>query len=192
MIGIYKITNLINEKIYIGQSIDIKRRFATYKRDHNKVSSQAILRAIKKYGIDNFTFEPIIECEQSFLNYYEEKVIALYNSLSPNGYNLTTGGDSNQVSLETKMKMSNARKGKPIHTDESKKKMSESKLGALNPCYGKEQSISQRESKSKSFYIFGKYYIGTREAAKDLGMSRNTIRRKLNDNTNKDFVYDKQ
>lgn len=59
MIGIYKITNNINNKIYIGQSVHIKRRWA----EHCKPSSDSLIsKAIKKYGKDNFTFEIIEKC----------------------------------------------------------------------------------------------------------------------------------
>jgi len=54
MIGIYKITNKINGKVYIGQSIDIERRF----RDHKNCTAKNLLSAaIKEYGLENFDFE---------------------------------------------------------------------------------------------------------------------------------------
>ena len=62
MTGIYKITNLINNKIYIGQSVDIKKRWATHKRQafiKGKEYDKYLYRAIRKYGIDNFSFEII-------------------------------------------------------------------------------------------------------------------------------------
>ena len=91
--GIYKITNLINNKIYIGQSINIEKRWACEKcgncNDH-------LTRAFKKYGIDNFNFEIIEECQQSELNEKESYYIMLFKSFDEkNGYNMTLGGDAN-------------------------------------------------------------------------------------------------
>ena len=76
MIGIYKITSPTN-KIYIGQSIDIKRRFYTYKRISKQVStSPKLYRSFLKYGVDNHKFEVVCECGINELNekerYYQE------------------------------------------------------------------------------------------------------------------------
>ena len=67
MMGIYKITNKINGKIYIGQSNDIERRF---KEHMTKGERSRILldHAIKKYGPDNFSYEVIEECTEEELN----------------------------------------------------------------------------------------------------------------------------
>lgn len=185
MIGIYKITNNINGKCYIGQSIDIKRRFATYRREYKISSNQAILRAMKKYGISNFTFEILLECEQEWLNYYEINIIKSLNTLSPSGYNLTTGGNYCTVSEETKKKMVKSR-GKWTHTKDAKKKMSLAKLGKPSG----PQSIESRCKRAKPFFIDGVYYIGTREAAKELKMSRNTIKYRLRDDNYKNYYYE--
>ena len=90
MIGIYKITNLKNNKIYIGQSKDIQRRWNEHKYDERHNSP--IHNAIKKYGIDNFQFEVIEECSLQELNEREKYWIEYYDSYN-NGYNLTLGGD---------------------------------------------------------------------------------------------------
>lgn len=66
MIGIYKITNKINGKIYIGQSINIERRWKEHIFDNRKNS--LIHLAIIKYGKENFSFEVIEECNQKELN----------------------------------------------------------------------------------------------------------------------------
>lgn len=89
--GIYKITNLINNKIYIGQSKQIEVRWQQHKTSNKHY---AIYNAFKKYGIDNFKFEIIEECPEDILNEREKYWIKFYNSLSPNGYNMTLGGDS--------------------------------------------------------------------------------------------------
>lgn len=96
MVGIYKITNKINGKIYIGQSIDIHKRIkehfwkAMNKKDVSYNS--AIHKAIRKYGIDNFDWEIIEECSVDTIDDKEVQYIQQFNSLVPNGYNILTGG----------------------------------------------------------------------------------------------------
>lgn len=85
-IGIYKIENLINHKIYIGQSVHIEKRFLEHCK---KSSSSLISTAISKYGKDNFSFTIIEECTIEELNDKEEYYIKKYNSITPYGYNIT-------------------------------------------------------------------------------------------------------
>lgn len=125
MIGIYKITNKINGKVYIGQSIDIDTRW----RQHcNAKDNFAIHNAIKKYGKENFKFEVLLECPVDMLNVWERDMIALYDCISPNGYNLTEGGEGYKCSDETRLKMSNAQKGKN-RSEETKIKISNTQKG---------------------------------------------------------------
>ena len=85
MIGIYKIQNKINGKIYIGQSIHIERRF----QEHCFPSSNSLIsRAIHKYGKENFDFTVIEECKIEELDKKEQFWIKKYNSLIPYGYNI--------------------------------------------------------------------------------------------------------
>lgn len=85
MIGIYKITNKINGKIYIEQSIHIERRW----KEHCRQSTNSVISdAIKQYGKENFIFEVVEECSQEELNEKEAYYIELYNSIIPNGYNV--------------------------------------------------------------------------------------------------------
>lgn len=90
--GIYKITNLINGHIYIGQSIDIERRWYNHKHRHIHSKNSPLYQAFRKYGINNFQFEIIEECDISLLNEKEIYWIRYYNSFK-NGYNATIGGD---------------------------------------------------------------------------------------------------
>lgn len=92
MVGIYKITNKINGKVYIGQSIDIERRWETH-RKRNSIDDSFLYRAIRKHGLENFKFEIIEECLQIELNDKEKFWIRHYNSWGKAGYNLTQGGE---------------------------------------------------------------------------------------------------
>lgn len=97
MQGIYKITNQLTRKSYIGKTNNYERRIADHKRlafqlDH-KESDKALYRAIRKYGLENFTFELIEELSDYSISGEREKFfIKLYNSYE-DGYNETPGGD---------------------------------------------------------------------------------------------------
>jgi len=105
--GIYKITNVINGKVYIGQSIDIYNRWNSEK--HGYGVSGHLLNAMTKYGKDNFKFEIIKECENDLLNIAETFFILCYCSFNPNyGYNKTFGGAFCIFTDEITSKMSEA------------------------------------------------------------------------------------
>jgi group I intron endonuclease len=78
MVGIYKIINP-KGKIYIGQSIDIERRFSEYKRLYCS-QSKKLFYSLSKYGFDKHTFEIIEECDRDLLNVREEFYILKFNS----------------------------------------------------------------------------------------------------------------
>ena len=89
--AIYKITNNLNGKIYIGQSVHPNKRWWEHcQRAKENIDSYPIHLAIKKYGEENFSFE-ILEWTEDYDN-REKELIIFYNSLSPNGYNLASGG----------------------------------------------------------------------------------------------------
>jgi group I intron endonuclease len=118
---IYKITNIKNNKIYVGQTVSHilnHKRYRPYghqKRFNTHVSeafsqkrnqSFYLNNAIKKYGVENFMVEILEYCELKISDERELYYITDLNSLYPNGYNLKNGGSVF------------------IHTDESKKKVS--------------------------------------------------------------------
>lgn len=87
MLGyIYKITNKINGKSYVGWSENPQRRFLNHRKADG--SSPLLHKAIKKYGIDAFTFE--ILCEDTLSN--EDYYIQHYQTMLPAGYNMQQGG----------------------------------------------------------------------------------------------------
>lgn len=109
MIGyIYKITNKVNKKVYIGQTIQsIKDRW--YKHCRTKNISKAeknmyIKRAIIKYGKENFVIESLEKCDPTLLNEREKYYISYFDSYR-NGYNSTEGGQGGVKPLQTSEKI---------------------------------------------------------------------------------------
>ena len=96
MIGIYKITNNLNGHAYIGQSIHIEHRWQEHKTQYNweRESNKPLYLAFQKYGIENFTFEVLEECESNELSIKEKEWIEHYDTYK-NGYNQTCGGEDN-------------------------------------------------------------------------------------------------
>ena len=97
--GIYKITNNINNKVYIGCSNNIERRWREHKT-HGRTGQYAnnhhvLYSAMTKYGIDNFSLEILEECSQQEIYDKEKYWIDYYNSYN-NGYNMTFGGEGHK------------------------------------------------------------------------------------------------
>lgn len=129
IVGIYKITNKLNDKVYIGQSKNIMQRFREHKSalNRNLHKNEHLQLSWNKYGENNFLFEIVKECCANELDYYEKKFINLYKSTDRNyGYNIEFGGNAKKkVSQSTKDKIS------LHHADVS---------GENNPMYHKKHS----------------------------------------------------
>ena len=132
---IYKITNQVNGKVYIGQTtLSLERRWYTH--CHKSSGCVALHNAIKKHGVENFTVEQIdTAMGKPELDLKEKFWIKHYNSLVPNGYNLKTGGNT------------------PVYSDESRKRMSINHAdvhGSNNPRYGVRLSDDVKKKISNS------------------------------------------
>lgn len=144
---IYKITNLVNQKIYIGQTVQsINRRFKQHinnaLRNNSTLNRIHLYAAIRQYGADNFSIEQIDTANsKQELNEKEIYWITTLNAMDNTvGYNCAYGGQGNiayerllagaikrtgrKMKEETKQKISNSNKGKP-KSDEHKKHLSE-------------------------------------------------------------------
>ena len=192
-IGIYKITSP-KGRIYIGQSVDIEKRFNDYKK-LNCIQQVKLYRSFLKYGYENHVFEIITTCKIEQLNDLERYFQDVYNAISQkHGLNckLTKTKDRNGKlsndtknkiglsnkkvvrkphSAETKLKISIALKGRTF-SDETKLKMSES-----------HQNMSEETRKKMSDARKGKKHSG--ETKRKIGISsignKSNLGRKLSD-----------
>lgn len=149
---LYKISNALNDKIYIGQTIDPYKRWCAHKTKSKSIKpTMYIHNAMSKYGIENFKFEIIASSKtQHDTNEAEKQLIKQYESLYyQNGYNLSIGGEAKsgyKLSEETKRKISESEKGKII-SDESKIRMSLARSGISCPEISRKR---QSETKFKN------------------------------------------
>lgn len=157
-IGIYKITNNINGKVYIGQTRNFKRRKNKY-RNLLCVGQPKIYNSIKKHGWDNFTFEVLCNCDIEDLNFWEYDYYMIYQQLLGENMmlNLKAGGGARlYTSGETRKKISDSKKGsKHVNygkklSEDTRKKQSESQKGELNHMFGKTHSLEARKKLSDS------------------------------------------
>lgn len=175
--SIYKITNLLNNKVYIGQSKNPGSRWSRHKSDARlgRKTSIYLHKSLIKYGFENFKFEIIIQTKNHLL--IDDLEIFFIKQLKSSnrkfGYNLSKGGQANRlVSNETRKKLSIAFKGKPSpmlgkhHSELSKKLLSKinkgnkhrlgvkttqktkNKLSQIN--FGRKDSMETRIKKSLS------------------------------------------
>lgn len=156
---IYLITNTINNKVYVGQTTHtLKERMWNYKKEYNYPLSKdrPILRAMRKYGFENFSFS-ILEDDiqiQEELDEKERYYINKYHSLTiQNGYNVELGGN-----------------GRGKHSEEVKKKISEAQKGEKNHMFGKTGKLNGA-SKAIIDLTTGKIYESANLAAKELNLN---------------------
>ena len=203
MIGIYKILSP-SGKIYIGQSVNIERRFKWHKKNTAKCNSK-LANSFKKYGADNHLFEVVEECLVSELNEKERYWQDYYDVLN-GGLNLLltkTHDKSGYASIEVRVKLSELRKGKK-HSPERNLKNSLSKLGVKHSEERKEinrkshTGLKTKESTKEKLRIKGLeinkndsirfacgklilntqtgiFYPGLVPASESVGMNRNTL-----------------
>lgn len=164
--SVYKITNVINGKVYVGQSWDTRKRWGDHRDQVGLNSSCYIHRAMRKYGIDSFKFQILaVPDSQEVMDELEEYFIRLFDSTNPKkGYNLRTGGAGWRPNEETRKKMSEVQllrtqapgyvhpmQGK-THTPEVRKAQSERMTGVPRPDISarQKQLVSER---GREYYV---------------------------------------
>ena len=134
MFYIYRITNLINGKTYIGQH--------KYKdlNDDYMGSGVHLKRAQKKYGIENFKKDILVFgiVKKSFIDLLEKEYIKFYRSIGKAEYNIADGGQGGSLN-----------KGKHF-SEGHKRKLSEARMGERNPQYGKPLSEEHKRKISEA------------------------------------------
>lgn len=117
---IYRITNKITNKHYIGQTIGtlkkrLKKHLSVAINDKYKSYNYPLYRAIRKYGIESFEVYQLDETStQKELDYLELKYSIIFESIAPYGYNLKIGNGGCKFSKQTKLKMSKSHLGVPL------------------------------------------------------------------------------
>lgn len=191
---VYKITNKVTNKIYIGiTNQGSGARYRHHWQESRIGEPSPIHRSMAKYGEDNFTLE-IIDFADTYdeLKEKEKYWIKQYNSTDKSiGYNLTEGGDGTfgrKHSEDTKEKIRQKALGRKV-SEETKKKMSETRLGKcsdkqrehlLKLTVGQSKKIYQYDT---DFNLIGEYN-SIKEASKITGIDRNTIGRQLKKEVN--------
>lgn len=183
--GIYKIENKINGKVYIGQSVNIKRRWTRHKRElnNNIHGNNHLQRAWNEYGSKYFSFELIKACKPKYLNRFEKLYIRIFDSMDYNkGYNNDSGGfECKQFSEHALLKMQQNNKGKnnPMygrkHSEETKTKIAKSKIGKKRSKATIQKMIQNRPDMSgENNPMYGKHHTEeTRKLLSELNSGEN-------------------
>jgi hypothetical protein len=131
---VYVITNKINGKRYVGQTIQsMEARWSKHCSIYKANKGMPIVNAIQKYGKDVFEKEILMKCESvEEMNHWEKFYIKSFESLTPNGYNVLPGGKNS------------------LHTEETKRKIKEAQTGELNHNFGKKASLKTKQKMSLS------------------------------------------
>lgn len=171
---IYKATNTINGKSYIGQTTNLKKRKQKHKDCARKGIQTYFYNAIRKYGINNFKWEVLCECiSRKEMNEKEKYYIKKYDSFwKNNGYNLTEGGYDRQVTDKMRKKISDANKGEKHRlygkhqTEETKHKISIAHKG---------KKLSKEHIKNMSIAFTGRKL--SEETKKKMSLSRKGLKK---------------
>ena len=144
--GIYKITNTLDNKCYIGSAVNIKHRWAIHKNSliNNKHHSIYLQRVYNKYGINQLKHEVLLYCNKKDLLFYEQRAIDTYKP-EYNSCEIAGSPAGRRASEETKAKMRATRKN---ISDETRVKLSAASKGRVSPNKGKSPSKETREKLS--------------------------------------------
>lgn len=177
---IYKATSKTSGKSYIGQTRSSLRERRQGHYDNLKRYKNALGLAITKYGKDDFEWTIIQTCESiEELNKAEIKCIKEFNTVTPNGYNLTTGGEGGYIrSEENRLKISKSKLGKTPKNHSALFKKGH-RLSPENEFKGTE--VINLES--------GVVYKSIRDAAKAHTINHSTLAWRLRRKTTKQFAY---
>jgi group I intron endonuclease len=191
--GIYLIRNTVNGKVYVGSTRrNFYDRFCAHKSTlkRNKHSSIVLQRSFNKHGMKSFKFHVLASTESTAdissldLSSLELSYIKLFKSDNPKfGYNISTETANARLgkphSKKTRLKISNALRG-ITRSKQTRKAMSASKTGPLNPSFNRRQQESSKKKRTNRLYKSilredGKIYISLKEAAADLKVTYQNV-----------------
>lgn len=152
VIGVYKITNSVNNKVYVGKSVNVWKRWSTHKRKllaniHFNTHLQA---AVNKYGIEQFTCTVLESCSVNTLNEREIFWIMTLDSRNKNkGYNKVEGGEGGRLNDSSIAKMKASLTGRRLSKD-TKQKISQALTGKSRPQEVKDKISASKKGEIKS------------------------------------------
>lgn len=186
MNSLYVLRNKINNKHYVGQTKKTieERLYEHVCKSHADKPKQAISRAIKKYGTENFLLVERVHCDSKIGNKVEAELIVKYGSLVHDGYNVLPSGTLGELSVgwwlgkkmsqETVLKMSKNRKGKG------------GRPGSDNSQYGKKWSNERKESHSEKVKVSWEGLAQDQKERRLLGLKENyALGHKVSEETKK-------
>jgi group I intron endonuclease len=185
---VYKITNSINGKCYIGLTTKgIEKRWGKHVADSERSNRpHAIHRAIRKYGREAFIVEMLFQSDNlNALNIAEKQLIESFGSLYPNGYNLHGGGNAHTISEITRKNMSVAQIGKK-QSQETRDKRS-AKLSGRHPTKEQVEQMAKSRSKPVVEVNSGKKFGSVNEAASHFNVKSRGISKNLHGQSNHYF-----
>jgi group I intron endonuclease len=148
---IYVLQNITNNKIYVGQAKNLKRRWKSHRDAANKGDTRPLYNSMRKHGFDNFEMNMIEEFDNlNDCNNAEEFWIQFFQSRNKEiGYNIAYGGNNKAHTPETKAKLSKIKTGTKA-SPETKKKMSDAHSGENNSMFGRNHSDEALEKMSQA------------------------------------------
>jgi len=169
---IYCLTNRLNQKKYIGQTIDFRKRMYEH-RSGRSPQCRHLFHAIKKYGWESFDPNIIDSADtKKELDALETQYIKKYDTMNSDlGYNLTTGGEGAVYSEESKKRISDLKLAWWDTHPEEKERVSKQHKGKKLSQETKDLMIKNMPQR-KEVMIEGKNYVSIREAARQFGISK--------------------
>jgi group I intron endonuclease len=195
---LYAITNLVNGKKYVGIAADPQRRWWKHRNGPKAGGSLLVKRAIDKYGLDNFHFEVLGQGNDTkTIAWCEEQAILIFQSMVPNGYNLSAGGEcgafgvkqspevaarraasnrGKKRSPECCRRMSLAARKRPPRSLENRRKQSQRQLGHAS---SEKQRAAASAARSRPVLVNGVAFASIREAAARTGMTYSSLKHRF-------------
>lgn len=179
---VYKITNLVNDKVYVGQTINkLNKRVDKHFKSHGSVVLKA---AVAKYGRENFKVEVIATAScRTHLNKLEIMFIKQLNTMTPHGYNIRSGGGAGHTCSDELKKVISERTKIAMACPIIREKISISKKG--KPVTNGHAFKKGQQSRNISIYCeqTGVIYKNQLDAARDLGVCKAAINNHVNGKT---------